>query len=112
MLPPGKVQVAGFSNEDTHLDVITKGAKGLELDTAPNQLSLIISNGLVLDTPHPSGLQWTLGGYIDDFGGVQARSKRTFGLLLPPEEEEGEEEEWEEEGEVGNPCKDEQVQTY
>jgi len=82
MMPPGKVQVPGFCNADTHLDVITKGARGLGIDTAPDQLSLIVSNGLIRDVPLPSGQPWTLGNYTDEFGGVQARGKRTFGILV------------------------------
>ena len=31
MLPPGKVQVPGFSNEDTYKDVLMKGAKGCNI---------------------------------------------------------------------------------
>lgn len=93
MMPPGKVQVPGFCNTDVHRDVITKGASGLGIDTSPDQLTLIVSNGLIRDAPLPSGQQWTLGNYVDEFGGVQARGKRTFGILVPVDEEEEEEEE-------------------
>ncbi len=93
MMPPGKVQVAGFSNADTHLDVINKGARGLGVDASPRSLSLLISSGLVLDNPLASGEQWTLGGYMEEFGGPQVRGKRTFGVVVPPDEEEQEEDE-------------------
>ena len=63
-MPPGKVNVPGFSSTDTHHDVITKGAKGLGIDTNPDQLSLIVSHGFVRDAPLPSGQPWTLGNYI------------------------------------------------
>ena len=51
MIPPGKVQVPGFLNADTHKEVIIKGANGLGIEASTERLSLIISNGLVLDSP-------------------------------------------------------------
>ena len=93
MMPPGKVQVPGFSNADTHQDVITKGAKGLGIDTNPGRLSLIVSHGLVRNASLPSGQPWTLGNYTNEFGGVQARGKRTFEILVDLDEENEEEEE-------------------
>ena len=83
MIPPRKVQVPGFSNADTHKEVIIKGANGLGIEASPERFSLIISNGLVLDSPLPSGLPWNLGNYTNEFGGVQARGKRTFGIFMP-----------------------------
>lgn len=94
MMPPGKVNVPGFSSTDTHHDVITKGAKGLGIDTNPDQLSLIVSHGFVRDAPLPSGQPWTLGNYTDEFGGVQARGKRTFGILVNLDEENEDEEDF------------------
>ena len=29
MVPPGKIKIPGFHNDDTHADVIEKGARGL-----------------------------------------------------------------------------------
>ena len=87
MMPPGKVQGPGFSNEDTHRD-ITKGAKGLGVDVEVDLLSLIVSNGLCRNYPLPSGVPWTLGNYTKEFGGVQARSKRTFGIYVPSDDSE------------------------
>ena len=55
MVPPGKVQVPGFCNSDLYQDVITKGAKGLGIIVSNENLSLIVSNGLIRDTPLPSG---------------------------------------------------------
>ena len=60
MLPPGKVQVPGFSNEDTYKDVLMKGAKGLGISARCDNISLLVSNGLVRDAPLPSGQSWTL----------------------------------------------------
>lgn len=80
MMPPGKVQVPGFCNTDMHRDIITNGASGLGIDASSDQLSLIVSNGLIRDAPLPNGQQWTLGNYIDEFDRVQARGKRTFGI--------------------------------
>jgi len=57
MMPPGKVQVPGFCNTDMHRDVITKGASRLGIDASPDQFSLIVSNGLIGDSPLPSGQQ-------------------------------------------------------
>ena len=83
MIPPGKVQVPGFSNNNQCLEVVTKGAKGLGITTSPDRLSLIVSNGLICDAPLPSGAPWTLGNYVKEIGGVQARGKRTFGIFMP-----------------------------
>ena len=83
MIPPGKVQVPGFSNNDQYLEVVAKGAKGLGIATSPDRLSLIVSNGLIRDAPLPSGVPWILGNYVKEFGGVQARGKRTFGIFMP-----------------------------
>ena len=102
MTPPGKVQVPDFCNTDTYPEVIAKGAQGLDIHAPIESLSLIVSNGLVRDAPHPSGQQWTLGNYTQEFGGVQARGKHTFGIFVPLEVEEEEEEDKEEESESGD----------
>ena len=59
MIPPGKIQVPGFSNGNTYHEVLAKGARGLGLTTSPEHLSLIVSNGLIRDAPLPSGHSWT-----------------------------------------------------
>ena len=87
MVPPGQVQIPGFSNDDTYKQVIIKGAKGLEITNSSENLLLLVSNGLVKDTPLPSGKAWTLGNYISEFGGIQARGKRTFGIFVPVDTE-------------------------
>ena len=47
---PGKVQVPGFSDDDTYRAVVTKVARGLGVNTNPARVSLIVSNGLVRDS--------------------------------------------------------------
>ena len=64
ILTPGKVQVPGFTEADTHQQVTMRGAKRLRIDRPIDQLSLLISSSLVKDTPLPSGKPWTLGNYI------------------------------------------------
>ena len=45
MVPPGKVQIPGFTDKDTHKEVIMKGAQGLVgIESSTHQLSLLISN--------------------------------------------------------------------
>ena len=83
MVPSGKVQIPGFTGKDTHKEVIIKGANGFGIDRSIHQLSLLISNCLVKDVPLPSGKPWTLGNYTAEFGGPQARGKRTFGIFVP-----------------------------
>ena len=46
MIPAGKVQVPGFSNNDQYLEVVAKGPKGLGITTSPDRLSLIVSEWL------------------------------------------------------------------
>ena len=82
MTPPGKVQVPGFCNTDTYQEIIAKGAQGLGIHAPTERLSLMVSNGLVRDAPLPGGQQWTLGNYTEEFGGVQARGKHTFGIFV------------------------------
>lgn len=82
MVPPGKVQIPGFCNSDVYQEVVAKGAKGLGITAPMESLSLIVSNGLVRDVSLPSGKPWTLGNYTQEFGGVQARGKRTFGIFM------------------------------
>ena len=80
------VQVVGFTDGDTHRDVLTKGANGLGVKCDINLLSLVCSSGIVPDTKicdHP----WTLGEYIHLNGGVQNRSKKTWGILIPVDDE-------------------------
>ena len=50
-----------------------------------------------------------LGNYTDEFGGVQARGKCTFGILVYLDKKEREEEEEEEEDEDGSKSWNEQV---
>ncbi len=83
------VQVAGFSDSDSYQSVVAKGARGLGIkDIDPKNLALIVSNGLVLDSPIHGQNPWTLGDYVEEFGGVKIRSKKSFGILIESEEEE------------------------
>ena len=47
MMPPGKIQVPGFCNDDSYDDVIRKGMKGLSIDSPVDQCQLLVSNGLI-----------------------------------------------------------------
>ena len=86
MVPPGRIQIPGFENNDTYLQVVLKTVRGLGLEDIPNhRLSLIISNSLVKNKQLPSGNPWTLGNYTSEFGGPQARAKRTFGIYVSEE---------------------------
>ena len=90
MVPPGRVQIPGFENNDTYLQVVSKAARGLGLEDISNRrLSLVISNSLVKDKHLPSGKPWTLGNYTSEFGGPQVRAKRTFGVYVSEEIDDG-----------------------
>ena len=84
MMPPGKIQVPGFCSNDSYSDVVEKGAKGLNITHPPDKLQFLVSNGLVTNGSLHDGKSWTLGNFIEELGGVQARSKRTFGVCAPP----------------------------
>ena len=84
MMPPGRIQILGFSDADTYCDVIKKGAKGLNITAQPETLSLVVSNGLVTNAPLRDGREWTLGNYTLEIGGVSTQSKKTFGIYSPP----------------------------
>lgn len=57
------IQVVGFRDSDTHLDVLTKGAKGLGVKCKPSLLSLVCSGGIVPDMPI-CGKSWTPGEFV------------------------------------------------
>ena len=78
------MQVVGFKKEDTHYDVLVKGAKGLSLHDDVDSLSLLCSGGLVPDSPITGNIPWTLGDYIKHHGGNQNRGK---GIWVMEEEE-------------------------
>ena len=50
----------GFTDADTHKEVLTKGAMGLGIECDISELSLVCSNGIVPDLPI-LGKEWTLG---------------------------------------------------
>ena len=84
MMPPGKIQVPGFCSDDSYSDVVEKAAKGLNITHPPDRLQFLVSNGLVTNGLLHDGRPWTLGNFIEELGGVQARSKRTFGVCALP----------------------------
>ena len=84
MMPPGKIQVPGFCSNDSYNDVVRKGAKGLSITHPPDKLQFIVSNDLVTNGLLQDGKPWTLGNFIEELGGAQAKSKRTFGVCVPP----------------------------
>lgn len=85
-MPPGKIQVTGFSNSDSYSDVIRRAAEGLDVKSSPEKLKLIVSGGLVKNTHFQDGSEWNLGGFIKAIGGAQLRNKKTFGICVPVEE--------------------------
>ena len=46
-------------------------------------LSLIVSNGLVIDAPLSGDKPWDLGTYEEQIGGDSAWGKKTFGIYIP-----------------------------
>ena len=80
MVAPGIIQISGFCDNDNYMDVVKKGANGLNIAADLSSLSLIVSNGLVTNTPLQSDNDWTLGEYTLEIGGVQSQSKKTFGI--------------------------------
>ena len=50
----------------------------------PDRLQFLVSNGLVTNGPLQDGKPWILGNFIEELGGAQAKSKRTFGVCVPP----------------------------
>ena len=71
LIPPGKIQVTGFCNSDSHSDVIRKAANGLDIKSSPEKLKLVVSGGLVKNTPFHDGSDWNLGDFIKAIGGSQ-----------------------------------------
>ena len=75
-------QVIGFTDGDTHHDVVMKGARGLGINCDVDDLSMLCSGGLVPDIPI-SGEPWTLGEYVKLNGGNANRSKKCWGIYIP-----------------------------
>lgn len=80
------VQVVGFTEDDTHEEVVSKGARGLDINCDISELLLVCSNGIVRDVPI-FDKQWTLGAFTEQNGGSSNRSKKVWGLLCPVEDE-------------------------
>ena len=84
MMAPGKIQVPGFCSDDDYNDVVRKGAKGLSITHPPDRLQFLVSNGLVTNGPLQDGKLCILGNFIEELVGVQVKSKKTFGVCVPP----------------------------
>ena len=79
-------QDIGFTDADSHHDVLIKGARGLGINCSVNELSILCSGGLVPDIPI-NNEPWTLGEYIKLNGGSVNRSKK-WGIYVPIDIEE------------------------
>ena len=75
-------QVVGFTDADTHQEVIEKGARGLGIKCDFKQLALLCSSGLVPDYLSKD-VPWTLGEYTKLNGGSSNRSKKSWGIYVP-----------------------------
>ena len=75
MMPPGRIQISGFSDADTYLDVIKKGAKGLNVTAQPETLSLVVSNGLVTNAPLQDGRVDTRKLYFRNRGSFHSKQE-------------------------------------
>ena len=84
------MQISGFTNDNTYQQVVAQGARGMTINADPADLHLVVSGGLVMDATLQDGRPWTLGGYVQEIGGVSARSKKTFGIYIPLDVEEEE----------------------
>ena len=84
------MQIGGFTDDDTYIEVVNKGARGLDIRASPSRLYLIVSNGIVVDAPLQGGKPWSLGCYIQEFGGTSVRGKKQFGIYIPIDAEEDE----------------------
>ena len=80
-------EVIGFTDADSHHDVLVKGARGLGINCSVNELSILCSGGLVPDIPI-NNEPWSLGEYIKLNGGSVNRSKKCWGIYVPIDVEE------------------------
>ena len=67
-IPQNHWECASFYQE-----VVTQGARGLTIKGDPADLHLIVSGGLVMDDTLQDGKPWTIGGHVQEIGGVSAR---------------------------------------
>ena len=72
----------GFTDGDTHRDVVVKGARGMGIKCRVDDLAIICSGGLVPNLPM-GDQPWTLGEYIKLNGGSLNRSKKLWGIYVP-----------------------------
>lgn len=80
------MQISGFTDDNTHQEVVAQGARGLTINADPADLHLVVSGGLVLDATLQDGKPWTLG--VQEVGGVSAGCKKIFGIFIPSDVEE------------------------
>ena len=84
------MQISGFTDDNTYQEVVAQVARGLTIKADPVDLHLVVSGGLVMDDTLQDGKPWTLGGYVQEIGGVSVRCKKTFGIYIPLDVEEEE----------------------
>ena len=78
--------MVGFTDSDTHQEVLRKGAMGLGIKCGKD-LALIRSNGIVPNGPL-NDMPWTLGEYVHYNGGTQNWSKKVWRVLVPYDDDE------------------------
>ena len=74
--------MVGFTDKDSHIDVLSRASKALGLRCNRAELMLLCSGGIVPDT-QINNKPWTLGEYLQLNGGNQNRSKRVWGICIP-----------------------------
>lgn len=74
--------MVGFTDQDSYHDVLLRASRGLGLKCNINELQLICSGGMVLDSLI-NDQPWTLGEFIQQNGGNQNGSKRVWGVHIP-----------------------------
>ena len=66
--------------------MINRAAQGLDITCSLDKLKLVVSGGLVKNTPFEDGSEWNLGEFINAIGGSQLRNKKMFGICVPLDE--------------------------
>ena len=70
------LRVSGFRTTDTYEDTLQKATCSFDDAAQADVGTLIISLGTVANCPPQNGKRWTLGGYLDELGGI------TMGVYL------------------------------
>ena len=68
MLVPGMVRISGFSDTYKYTEVITNGAKGLNINANPESLQLLVSGELVTNCPLQDEKERAPGQYTIEIG--------------------------------------------